>query len=67
GRNCISIFLTPAPSQASHLPSGKLKENRPGLYPFSLDSCVKEYNSLILLNAFTYVIAFERGVLPIGD
>jgi excinuclease ABC subunit A len=35
---CISIFLTPSPSQFSHLPPFTLKENLPGLYPLAKDS-----------------------------
>src|SRR5215203_1694850 len=67
GRNCISIFFTPAPSQASHLPPGTLKENLPGLYPISLARGVLANNSRIGVKALTYVAALDLGVLPIGD
>src|SRR3989344_5227190 len=40
GINCISIFICPSPSQASHLPPLTLKENLPGPYPLSLASFV---------------------------
>src|SRR5918912_1514206 len=53
GRNCISIFLTPAPSHASHLPSETLNENLPGLYPISFACGVFAYNSRIEVNALT--------------
>src|ERR1700704_2976725 len=50
-KNCISIFLTPSPSHAKHLPSGTLNENWPGVYPLSFDISVFEYSSRIGVNA----------------
>src|SRR5574339_297463 len=67
GKNCISIFFTPHPSHASHLPPLTLKENLPWEYPISLDLIVFENNCLIGVNALTYIAALDLGVLPIGD
>ena len=46
-KKCISTFITPSPSQDSHLPPLTLKLNLPVLYPLDLASGVCENKSLI--------------------
>ena len=66
GRKCISTFIIPSPSQASHLPPLTLKLNLPGLYPLALASWVPANSSLIGVNIPVYVTGLDLGVLPIG-
>ena len=66
GKKCISIFLTPSPQQASHLPPLTLKLNRPLSYPLILASLVSAKTSLISSNNEIYVLGLLLGVLPIG-
>ena len=66
GKKCISILITPSPSQISHLPPLTLKENLPTLYPLKADSGRLVYHSLIGVNAPVYVAGLDLGVLPIG-
>ena len=66
-KKCISIFSTPSPLQASHLPPCTLKLNLPLSYPLIFASLVPAKISRIISNTPVYVAGFERGVLPIGD
>src|SRR5574344_2415577 len=67
GKKCISIFLTPSPQQASHLPPLTLNENLPLSYPFIFDSFISANKSLISSKTPTYVAGLLLGVLPIGS
>ncbi len=66
GKKYISMFLTPAPSQAAHLPSLTLKENLPGKKPLASASGVFANNSRIGVQTPVYVAGLLLGVLPIG-
>src|SRR3989338_4661464 len=67
GKNCISIFSSPCPSQFSQRPPFTLNEKRPIVYPRCLLSLVLAKSDRIGENAPTYVAGLLRGVLPIGD
>ena len=66
-KKCISIFLTPSPSQFSHRPPLTLNENLPGLYPLAADSFKPANQSRIGVKQPVYVAGLDLGVLPIGD
>ena len=66
GKKCISIFLTPSPRQASHLPPFTLNEKRFFSKPYIFASFVVVNNVLISSNTPVYVAGFDLGVLPIG-